>query len=158
MAFNTSTFNFSFLTNYDDCEFKDVTNSEFRRGTLIRSFVNLERTIKSNEELSCYFDHFLTNKSEFNGCNLVYMNILNCWAQYAATHYEGMQPVELEDQKVYSVTNNSLSEPSWPKQNEGINILQNVINDIDQNKSTHEIVILSTLKLLFKHIYKKLYL
>ena len=144
MVFNKKTLNLAFLTNYDDWEFKEVINPEFRRGQLTKSFGNLDKAIESNEELSAYFENYLDNKDEFNGCNLVYMNLFNWLGQYASTHYEGDQPVLLECQKVYSITNNSLSENEWPKQREGIEIIQKSVieinNEFQNRKSETEMV------------------
>lgn len=57
---------------------------------------------------------------------------------YCSTHYSGEQPVVLDhydsEGEVHSITNNCLSNPLWPKQKQGIEIIKKYIDRLVEEK------------------------
>lgn len=138
LAINTKTKNLAFVTNYDDCQFMEITDPKLRRGTIVRNFATLEESVEDKEVLSHCFDHFLANKEKINGVNIVYLNAVSGLAQYASNFYDGPMPVELEQGKVYGITNNSLSQPEWPKQANGKTHFTKILEQILSKNSDPE--------------------
>ena len=74
LAINTETYNLAFLTNYDDCEFKQVTDPKLKRGVIISVFVKLDNQVEDDQEMDMWFEHFIQNQEHINGVNFVYAN------------------------------------------------------------------------------------
>ena len=62
------------MINYDDCEFKQVTDPKFKRGVIISDFVKLDSQVEDDQEMDMWFEHFIQNQEHINGVNFVYAN------------------------------------------------------------------------------------
>ena len=77
LGVNLDTGNYGFLTNYGNKPFHVITDTRYRRGNLLMSFLLNDKTFNSPKDYQEYLEHFIEEGDKFNGVNIWLGNLLH---------------------------------------------------------------------------------
>jgi uncharacterized protein with NRDE domain len=70
LGVNLDTGNYGFLTNYANKPFQVISDTNYRRGNLLMSFLQIERPFNAPSDYEAYLKHFIEEGEKFNGVNI----------------------------------------------------------------------------------------
>jgi uncharacterized protein with NRDE domain len=77
LGVNLDTGNYGFLTNYGNKPFHVITDTRYRRGNLLMTFLLNDKSFNSPKDYQEYLENFIEEGDKFNGLNIWLGNLLH---------------------------------------------------------------------------------